>query len=56
MSKLFNKNKTKILNCKEKKAIIKNIIKDITDEKIPPEDNYNIEERLEKIKKILGIK
>jgi hypothetical protein len=56
LTKLLYKNKNKINDYKDKRSIIVNIVKDFIKGKIPKEyEGYNIEERIEKIKKRLKI-
>ena len=54
LTKLMSKNRSKIKNFKERKAVIVKTLSAFMEEKIPSKYGaYNIEERLEKIKKRL---
>ena len=54
---LLTKNRSKIINYKEKRNIIKDMIFQLFEENIPKKyQAYNIENRLEKLKKKLRIK
>jgi hypothetical protein len=57
LTKLLCKNKIKIINYKDKKAIIVNDFRKLIEEKIPVEyEGYRVEERIQKLKKRLRIK
>ena len=57
LATLLTKNRNKIINYKEKKNIIINIISQLFEKNIPKKyESYNIENRLQKMKKKLRIK
>ena len=57
LTTLLCKNKSKILNYKDKKQIIKNNVLEFIEEKIPVKyEAYNVTDRIEKIKRKLRMK
>ena len=57
LTTLLCKNKSKILNYKDKKQIIKNSVLEFIEEKIPVKyEAYNVPDRIEKIKRKLRMK